>query len=139
MHSHFRHEEFEFCRGHSATLKLVNFVNNLSTKYEKNQHTVSIFLDIERVFNHVRHEDLIHKMLIRNPNQPNQNKNIPFKPNVFNKNLRSLVSIISHPIRHPSWLLYNATFILSVHKRHTSLKKVQTLIIRRRHNVLFLK
>lgn len=56
-------EQFAFCQHHSTTLQLTKFVDQVSTNLNLGQHTAAVFLDVEKAFDSVWHDGLLHKMI----------------------------------------------------------------------------
>ncbi|GJQ73725.1 hypothetical protein Trydic_g14059 [Trypoxylus dichotomus] len=51
-----------FRREHSTTQQLLRVSDNITSNMDKSTPTAAIMLDIEKAFNNVWHDDLIHKM-----------------------------------------------------------------------------
>jgi len=60
---HIRCEQFAFRSQHSTTLQLLNFTDHLSINANNKEKTAAVFLDIEKAFDQVWHDGLIHKLL----------------------------------------------------------------------------
>jgi Reverse transcriptase (RNA-dependent DNA polymerase)/Endonuclease-reverse transcriptase len=57
-----RPEQHAFREGHSTTTQLVNLVDQLCVRQNNNQKTTAVFLDIEKAFDRVWHNGLLHKL-----------------------------------------------------------------------------
>lgn len=61
-----RPEQHAFRQGHSTTSQIVNLIDNISMSLSANEHTAAVFLDVEKAFDTVWHDGLLHKMLLMN-------------------------------------------------------------------------
>ncbi|KAA5619146.1 reverse transcriptase family protein, partial [Pseudomonas aeruginosa] len=57
-----RPEQFGFRSGHSTTLQLTRVLHHLADRRNSGQYTVAVLLDIEKAFDRVWHEGLVHKL-----------------------------------------------------------------------------
>lgn len=60
--SKLRQEQFAFRREHSTTLQLVKLTDQICINLNNKETTAAIFLDVEKAFDRVWHEGLIHKI-----------------------------------------------------------------------------
>lgn len=58
-----RQEQFAFRKDHSTTLQLVKLTDLLSRNLNNKLSTASIFLDVEKAFDRVWHDGLLHKII----------------------------------------------------------------------------
>ncbi|CAI6345283.1 unnamed protein product [Macrosiphum euphorbiae] len=58
-----RPEQHAFRTGHSTTLQLTKLIDDLSVSQGRKQRTAALFLDMEKAFDRVWHNGLIHKLL----------------------------------------------------------------------------
>lgn len=57
-----RTEQHAFRHGHSTTTQLTKLIDDLVINTNNNRHTAAIFLDMEKAFDRVWHDGLIHKL-----------------------------------------------------------------------------
>jgi hypothetical protein len=57
-----RHEQFAFRSNHSTSLQLVNVIDHLCLKANNKEKTAAVFLDVEKAFDRVWHDGLLHKL-----------------------------------------------------------------------------
>lgn len=57
-----REEQHAFRHGHSTTTQLTKLIDDLVCNTNNNKHTAAIFLDMEKAFDRVWHDGLIHKL-----------------------------------------------------------------------------
>ncbi|CAI6364669.1 unnamed protein product [Macrosiphum euphorbiae] len=57
-----RSEQHAFRHGHSTTTQLTKLIDDLVINTNNNRHTAAIFLDMEKAFDRVWHDGLIHKL-----------------------------------------------------------------------------
>lgn len=57
-----RREQFGFRREHSTTLQLARVLHQVAVAWNKREHTVAVFLDMEKAFDRVWHAGLIYKL-----------------------------------------------------------------------------
>jgi hypothetical protein len=61
-----RDEQFAFRQNHSTVLQLTKLMNQISANLNQGIQTAAIFLDVEKAFDTVWHDGLLHKMLSMN-------------------------------------------------------------------------
>uniref|UniRef100_A0A2S2NJB5 Putative RNA-directed DNA polymerase n=1 Tax=Schizaphis graminum TaxID=13262 RepID=A0A2S2NJB5_SCHGA len=61
-----REEQFAFRRNHSTVLQLTKLMDKISENLNQGIQTAAIFLDVEKAFDSVCHDGLLHKMLSMN-------------------------------------------------------------------------
>ncbi|KAJ2939362.1 hypothetical protein O0L34_g13456 [Tuta absoluta] len=57
-----RQEQFGFRAEHSTTLQLTRVLHHMAVNINKKEHTVAVFLDMEKAFDRVWHPGLIYKL-----------------------------------------------------------------------------
>lgn len=64
LQKHFkpRPEQHAFRFGHSTTTQLVKLTDEIATNLNNKKHTAAIILDVEKAFDRVWHDGLIHKL-----------------------------------------------------------------------------
>lgn len=58
-----RSEQFSFHQGRSTRLKLINLIDLISINLNNNKHIATIFFHMEKAFDRVWHEDLLHTII----------------------------------------------------------------------------
>ncbi|GBP15788.1 Probable RNA-directed DNA polymerase from transposon BS [Eumeta japonica] len=58
-----RQNQYGFRSGHSTTLQLIRVLHHLASERNCKRYTVAVFLDMEKAFDRVSHDGLIHKLL----------------------------------------------------------------------------
>ncbi|GBP10221.1 RNA-directed DNA polymerase from mobile element jockey [Eumeta japonica] len=58
-----RQKEYGFRSGHSKTLQLIRVLHHLAFESNCERYTVAVLLDMEKAFDRVWHDGLIHKLL----------------------------------------------------------------------------
>lgn len=61
-----RDEQFAFRQNHSTVLQLTKLMDQISENLNQNIQTAAIFLDVEKAFDSVWHDGLLHKMMSTN-------------------------------------------------------------------------
>ncbi|KAJ2950757.1 hypothetical protein O0L34_g9018 [Tuta absoluta] len=61
-----RQEQFGFRAEHSTTLQLSRVLHHMAVNINKKEHTVAVFLDMEKAFDRVWHPGLIYKLATTN-------------------------------------------------------------------------
>lgn len=61
-------EQFGFRKGHSSCHQLARVIQDVSRQYTRKIPTIMVFLDIEKAFDRVWHDGLVHKLLIAGVN-----------------------------------------------------------------------
>lgn len=59
-----RPEQYAFRKEHSTVLQLVHLTDHLCTNANNNEVTAAVFLDVEKAFDKVWHDGLLHKLLL---------------------------------------------------------------------------
>lgn len=59
-----RNEQHAFRSGHSTTTQLITLMDDLATSKNNGEHTAAVFLDMEKAFDRVWTEGLLHKLRI---------------------------------------------------------------------------
>jgi len=57
-----REEQFAFRPGHSTVQQLTNLIDDISVNWNYKINTASVFIDVEKAFDEVRHDGLLFKM-----------------------------------------------------------------------------
>lgn len=64
LHNKIRPEQFAFRPEHSTTLQLTKLTHQLSQNLNNDIQTAAVFLDVEKAFDRVWHEGLLHKLTL---------------------------------------------------------------------------
>lgn len=94
--SKIRKEQFSFRTHHCTTEQLTKVTDKVITNANRRQKTTMVFLDLEKAFDRIRHEGLIHKLIThvtRSAPAGKQNKIFSRKKNLPNKTRRLPTSI----------------------------------------------